>query len=484
MQRNRRIVNFGGNVRFTAPLYYSPETQEEVLEILRMHRSGKIRVAGSLHGWSASVVSPDALIDLSHFDTVEFRKDGDGLTVSAGGGAVIGDILSRLKSDTNYMLPTLGEVTVQTIAGAVSTGTHGSGMPSMSDFIERMTVAAYDPDSGEPVMYEWSKGDELLAARCALGCMGIVLEVTIRCVRDFKVEESVAEYGTIDEALAQEKEYPLQEFLLVPYLWKYFSFRRRKITGETESRLSQPLYRLYRFFGLDVATHALIKILVNLIGNPKLIRGFFKKGISPFLFRNTAVTDDAAVMLTRHHELYRHLEMELFIPSAHIRDAADAARQLIDFFAGQRKDTEGKLKTEIDALGLGADLTLLRGSYTQHYPLFFRKVLPDETLISMTGGAEAPFYTMSFFTYSTDMRNFFRMADFIADLFSRLYGALPHWGKYFPLDNGRIEPFYPNLGRFRELCRRVDPDGVFRNRFIERTLGFSRDEPAPESYSV
>lgn len=58
---------------------------------------------------------------------------------------------------------------------------------------------------------------------------------------------------------------------------------------------------------------------------------------------------------------------------------------------------------------------------------------------------------------------------------ARLYNARPHWGKYFSLGQDDIEILYPDLKNFREICRQLDPGGVFQNDFTREVLGFERD---------
>ena len=65
------------------------------------------------------------------------------------------------------------------------------------------------------------------------------------------------------------------------------------------------------------------------------------------------------------------------------------------------------------------------------------------------------------------------LGEFLACSMFRLFGARIHWGKWFPLDNDIVRQQYPQLDRFREICNEFDPDGIFRNKFISRTMGFA-----------
>ncbi|MFL5047547.1 MAG: D-arabinono-1,4-lactone oxidase, partial [Xanthobacteraceae bacterium] len=113
-------------------------------------------------------------------------------------------------------------------------------------------------------------------------------------------------------------------------------------------------------------------------------------------------------------------------------------------------------------------------TYVQHYPFFFRRILRDETLISMTSGATEPFYSISVFTYlpPEKRQHYYAFCTWLARCMTALFAARLHWGKHFPLGVAEIEPLYPGLERFRQLCRATDPNGVFRNDYTKRVLGF------------
>src|SRR6266851_1051184 len=172
------ITNFGGNVRFTPRHLYAPATEAEVLEILDRHARGKVRVIGALHSWSPAIVSENALVDLRHFDSVLVQRGtDDAVWATVGGGCRIKHLLRKLHDLADATLPSLGLITEQTIAGAISTATHGSGRHSLSHYMAEIRAAAFDPQTGQARVFVWNDGPALWAARCALGCMGIILSV-------------------------------------------------------------------------------------------------------------------------------------------------------------------------------------------------------------------------------------------------------------------------------------------------------------------
>lgn len=465
---------------FSPKYLYNPSSEKEVLDILNRHKDAKIRVRGSLHAWSDVVSSEDVIIDLKNIKNIIVEKDknGDSWT-TVSGGCVLSELTNYLNS-LGLTVPTLGAIQRQTIAGAISTGTHGSGNSSISHYIQEIRVAAYDSGSGRAKIYEFKEGDRLRAARCSLGCMGVILSVKFKCPKDYWIEEKTTVFENITEVLDGEKEYPLQQFGLLPFKWEFIAYQRRTTNNVPRGlgAFKMSLLKLADYLGTEVLTHFAIKLLANFSNKGAdggRIRWFYKDFITSFINPRTVANQSirALTLHTSHHDLFQHLEMEVFIPSVHIKKAAEAVRWVTSVFSDSRLNLPEEVVVDIKKAGMLEELIKNKGSYTQHYPLFFRRVLPDDTLISMTSGGQT-YYSLSFFTYlSPDKRErFYNYAGFMARLLLNLYDARLHWGKYFPLLNKDIERLYPNLPFFRQLCNSVDPKGVFRNKFTSQVLGF------------
>jgi FAD/FMN-containing dehydrogenase len=464
------ITNFGGNIRFTPRHLYTPTTDAEILAILDRHAHGKIRVVGALHSWSPAIVCDDAIVDMRHFDGVELQRGDDGeMYAIVGGGCRIKHLLDKLHRLGDVTMPSLGLITEQSIAGAISTATHGAGTHSLSHYIAEMRVAAYDPDNSKARIYTWKSGPELQAARCALGCMGVILSVRISCVPKYDVAETIVPCATLEEVLVSEREFPLQQFFLIPYLWSFF-VQRRAVTPACRLRrsLGAKLYRAWWYTNIDIGLHLVIKLLASVCKSPALIRFFYRRVLPKLILKNRTVIDRSEKMLVMEHELFKHLETEIFIPARHLRQATAFVQAVLQVFAGT--GDAGQIATELERIGMRKELEEKRGRFTHHYAVTFRRVLPDDALISMTGGAEEPWYAISFITYVEPRDDFYVMTSFLARSMAALFMARPHWGKHFPLGGTEVENLYPRLEEFRAHCRRVDPHGVFRNEFAQRVL--------------
>jgi L-gulono-1,4-lactone dehydrogenase len=434
------IRNFGRNVAFRPAILVEPRTEEEVLEILHEHSGKDIRCRGALHSWSRIAETTDVLMDLRHFDRVEIVARGGGgeekaARIRVGAGCTIRRILDCLEPH-GLTLPTLGAVTRQTIAGAIATGTHGSGKSSLSHFVEEVRLATYDA-GGRPVIRRVNGHDDLLAARCALGGLGVMLEVVLRARAAYRIEEEFVCVRDPGEAIAGRAEWPLQQFFVMPWKWRYYIYRRRPARKEAKLRRWRAFWRrLVLLLVIDVGQHALLKCLTLplawLLGD----------WVIRFFLRATPITqykrlDDSRHVLTLRHDLFRHVEMEVFVPQSELEPAIASVRELIE----------------------AADRT---GLWTHHYPVSFRYVLPDDTLLSMASG-DAPWVAISFFNYRrADSPDFQRFAAGVAAHFVEKYGARLHWGKYFPRDFQQERQRYPGCQRFDSVRDRYDPTKVFR----------------------
>jgi hypothetical protein len=165
------------------------------------------------------------------------------------------------------------------------------------------------------------------------------------------------------------------------------------------------------------------------------------------------------------------------------------------------------IAADLERIGMRGEIEPLRGTFTHHYAVTFRRVLADDAMIAtsspLSREGEAPaepldcnrssipadtessgsagaspsraeareaWYALSFITYVEPRDAFYAMASFLARSMAILFQARPHWGKYFPLTHADVECMYPRLDEFCAMCQRVDPHGVFRNEFVERVV--------------
>ncbi len=149
--------------------------------------------------------------------------------------------------------------------------------------------------------------------------MGIILAVRFRCIPRYDVEETIVPCATLEEVLAQESEFPLQQFYLIPHRWDFVVQRRRVAQDfRPRRRWSARLYRLWWFLFIDIGLHLAIKLMTSVLKSAALMRFFYRHVLSELILKNTTVVDHGERMLVMEHELFKHLEIEIFVPDRHL----------------------------------------------------------------------------------------------------------------------------------------------------------------------
>lgn len=409
---------------------------------------------------------PDVLVDLRHFDSVTVHA-GDNPQVEVGAGCQIWKLVEELQRH-GLTTPSLGLIKQQAIAGATATGTHGSGRHSLSHYVQSLRLATFDPQSGEPVVRTIDSGTELQAARCSLGALGIVLSVILPVRPQYQIEEHFRRYPTLAEVLAKEAEYDLQQFFLMPWRWDFFA-QHRRVVDRPRSGLA-PLYRLYWSVGMDRLFHIVIRLLARTSVRP-VTRAFFR-WVAPILVpRGWKVVDRSDRQLTMAHEKFRHIEIEVFVPFSRLAAAIQYVIWVLQYSSGEAAECNATFRKPLEASGDWALVERLKGRYHHHYPICIRKVLADDTLISMACGEE-PRYAISFISYAhpENRAGFQQFAEVLARTTARLFQARPHWGKVCPLGSLTLRELYPQFAEFRRIADQLDPKRQFRNPWLDRLL--------------
>ena len=470
MEKAKIVENFGRNLRFKPKHIYSPNNRVELIDILQKHNSGKIRVVASKHSWSGLIETEDVLIDMSHFDYIRIQEKNHETSVTVGAGCKVKQLLAVL-SRKGLTIPSVGLIAEQTIAGATATGTHGSGKHSLSHYIESLQLACFDETGKSAQIVNITEGESLQAGRCSLGCLGVVVEVTLPCIPQYFVQEKSTFCKTIEEVLVLEKQAPLQQFFLMPQSW-YFFAQERFVSPELSRRGFAAIYRIYWFLVIDLGMHLVMKLLVSILRSRRLVHIFFRSIVPSLVFQNWVVTDRSDRVLVMKHELFRHLEIEAFVVRSRVIEAASFVKDILQYADNSNHQLSELTIERLKKAQLLDSLSSIKGLFTHHYPICFRRIMPDDTLISMASGTSEDWYAISFITYQEPRDEFHALATFLANSMFELFQARIHWGKWFPQNSEQLNQLYPKMDRFRDVCSRYDPNGVFRNSFVEEKLGF------------
>lgn len=473
------IVNFGRNIRFQPSQYLEPGTEDEVLQALNAHPDRRFRAVGARHSWSTLLPAEDICISLKHLNSVKLTTHSNGRVVATvGGGCTIHRLLELLNHE-GLTLPTVGQITSQTVAGAVATATHGSGRYSLSHYMRGIRIAALS--NGKAVVHSFQRGPEMAAARCSLGSMGIILEVQFVCVAQYDVAETRVLAESMEQVAKLEYRNSIQEFQLVPF-WDEFEVvaRRSAKANDTSSGLKIWLQRVYRSVWYGIVFHMLIVLLGRYRERRGLVRWFYQRVYPRLLLRDRLAVDRSDRILTWTGDRFVHFETEIFVTESHLNEAVEFVRIAMRAFATRKVPVSESFARWVSEAGMTERLHQLRGTWTHHYPVCVRKVLPDDSLVSMSAGTEAC-YAFSFVTWEKDRRDFRNFSSFLTRTMASAFNARPHWGKHIDLKAEEVVQLYPKFGRFQRICRRIDPKRQFGNSFVDDLLQASTATDSDES---
>ncbi|MCU1508317.1 MAG: FAD-binding protein [Glaciihabitans sp.] len=409
--------NWAGNHTYGAASLLRPKTAAEVQDIIA--RGTRVRALGSRHSFSDLADTSGDLVSLEDFDPA-LEIDEDARTASFAPGLRYGDLGTLLQAK-GWAIHNLASLPHISIAGAVATGTHGSGDRNGN---LATAVAALEFVDGTGELVSLRRGDaEFDAAVVSLGALGIVTRMTLDIQPTFSVRQDTYAGLQWDALLAN-----FDAITSSAYSVSVFTSWIGDAVGSVwlKSRMDQPAppAALYGATILAEDRHMITEMEPTNTTPQGGLPGPWNDRLAHFKLEFTPSNGD-------------ELQSEFLVPRARALEAVEAVRELGESIAPILHITE--LRT------MSADSLWLSGAYeTDALGIHFTwKKLPDQ------------------------------VAPVLAQIEDRLLplGARPHWGKVFRAGVDKIAPLYPRFEEFLEVARRRDPKGLFRNAYLERTLG-------------
>lgn len=410
-------TNWGGNYEFRARRIVTPTTVDEVRDLIMQAQA--VRAVGTRHSFNDLADTDDLLISTTQLP-VPFRVNENGNTVTVGAGIRYGDLARRLDA-ASLALPNLASLPHISLSGALSTATHGSG-DALGNLATAVSGLCIVTGSGELV--ELSRDDrDFAGAVVALGALGVVTEVTLDVEPTFDVRQRVftgLDWSQLTEHFDQITGAAYNVSLFTtwdePTVSQIWLKERRGLENSAETE----------FFGARPATV-----------QQHMIRGMD--------VRNT--TEQLGVFGPWHERL------------AHFR---------FDFTPSNGAEIQSEyLLPRSRAVNA---ITALRDLAPRFAPLLYiseiRTVRADSLWLSTAYEMDA---VALHFTWHQDQDAVEAVLPDIETVLLPL-GARPHWGKLF-LDKDHVVPgLYPRLNDFAALTQKYDPEGRFRNSFMNRLL--------------
>jgi len=389
-----------------------------------------LRAAGSGHSYNDIVHSDGYIVSIGAMGAL-LDVDRDTGLVRVEAGMKLGALHRHLHS-YGLALPSLGEIDEQTVAGAIATDTHGSGLRfgSLSAQVASLQLVTAD---GSVIEVGDDDPETLHAASVGLGSLGIVTAVTLRCVPAFTLHQA-RHPERLDAVLsrldshADTHDHP--GLFVFPYARRALVIERNRVSLPPDPR---PAARAW---------------LQDVLIENRFVAGVCRAAgrapaTTPALTRAMAALGRPDIRVDSSHRIFTGAVL-FPVVSAEWGLPREAAAQAIVRLVG----------------------VFERDRFPVAMPFLCRWGAPSEAFLSPAHGRET-FYLEVLAHTGVAFEPMLRATE---DLMEEL-GGRPHWAKRFSVGAAELEPRYPGWERFAAARSRLDPEGRFANAFTERVLG-------------
>ncbi|WP_107658794.1 D-arabinono-1,4-lactone oxidase [Nocardia suismassiliense] len=424
-------VNWAGDQQCAPATIATPRTADEVAELLgRAGDAGQtVRVAGAGHSFTDAVLTDGVLLDLRNLNRV--------LDVDAATGRVRVEAGITLNAASNALhehglaFPNLGDIDVQTVAGATATATHGTGgaLQNLSAALHSIELMLADGSRVE--LNAETDPEGWRAARVSVGALGVVTAATLQLVPSF-VLEGVERPVPVEDILAD-----LDSHIDTNDHFEFYMFAHSPVAMTKRNNAvdlaEQPRGKAVDWFADMLMSNYTFDALCKL--------GRWQPRLVPLIHRGAAYAGSYRRQVDRSYRVFasprliRFTEMEYAIPREH---SAAAIREIKE------------LSTRFDT----------------PMPIEVRWVAPDDAFLSPATGRDTCYIAVHQYR-GMAYEPYFRACEAVFDK----YNGRPHWGKRHFQTADTLRGRYPDWDRFAEVRRRFDPKGRFSNGYLNRVLG-------------
>jgi FAD-linked oxidoreductase len=427
----RAWTNWGRVERAHPALLARPTTIDQVVAVVRTARERglTVKAVGAGHSFTAIAATEGIMVDLSGLDGL---LAVDEVTLGAGTNLYQ---LPALLAPFGLALENMGDIDRQTIAGATSTGTHGTGA-DFRGLAAQITGAVLVTADGGVLHVDAARNSELLpAVRLGLGALGIVVELTIQCVPAFllhAVEHPEGFDEVLDDFAARSTASDHFEFYWWPHTDRVMTKRNTRLPGDAPR---DPISPFGNFVEERVMSNGALALMCRL--------GHLAPELTPRINRLATRVYGDREYTDHSHEVFtaprnvRFREMEYAIPLRAVPEAVRAVRSLIE-----------------------------RSDWRISFPVEVRVAASDDNWLSTAQG-RASGYIAVHRHISDDHLPYFREVEAIM----RSFEGRPHWGKIHFQDAASLAPRYEHFADFVAARDRLDPGRLFANPYLERVLG-------------
>lgn len=417
-------TNWAGNLTYRTDSLYTPKSVEETQQIVKS--CAKLKALGARHSFNAIADSDAHQISLVHLDSM--AVDPAARSVTVGAGVKYGQLAPWL-DEQGFALHNLASLPHIGVVGACSTATHGSGVKNgnLSTAVAAIELVTAD---GKIVQLSRAKdGERFTEAVVGLGGLGVVTKITLNVQPAFQMRQVVYENLSMDQL-----EHNLDAIFGSGYSVSLFTdWQNHRIAQVWIKSIAAPQHERApewriapEFYGATAA----------------------KQKLHPLPGHDATPCTEQMGIVGPWYERMPHFRMN-FTPSS-------GAEIQTEYFVPRAKGYEAILAVE-----------QLRDRITPHlFVTELRAIAADDLAMS-------PAYQQDcmaiHFTWKPESDEIQKVLPLIEERLAP-FNAKPHWGKVFTMPPARLRQVYANTPRFQALLKQYDPQGKFRNQFLDTNI--------------
>jgi xylitol oxidase len=418
--QDEKLKNWAGNLEYSTNKIDYPKSVEEVQRLVKKY--SKVKVLGTRHCFNRIADSKDNFISLKEMNKMISLNTAES-TVTVEGGMKYGELCPIL-NDKGFALHYLASLPHISVAGAISTATHGSGVKN-KNLSSAVSGLEFVTANGDVIHLSKKDGEKFNAAVVGLGALGVITKVTL----DIQPAYMMRQYVYEQLPLQQLKEH-FDEIMSAGYSVSLFTDWQSENINEVwiKSLVSDASNSKTKteFFGAKPATknvHPIIELSAENCTEQMGVPGVWYERLPHFKMGFTPSSG-------------KELQAEYFVPHQHAIDAILAVKRM------------GK---EIGPHLFISEIRAIDGDNLWMSPCYKQ---PSVTI---------------HFTWKQEW-------DAVINLLPQIekelapFNAKPHWGKLFTINASRFKQLYENMQNFKHAIAQYDPGGKFRNEFLEKNI--------------
>jgi FAD-linked oxidoreductase len=423
------MKNWAGNLIFSPSKTHSPKNTDEIKKIIKEAIEGQnvIRTRGTAHSWTGLFETNQIFIDLDHMQGLIDVNQSE-KTIKAFAGTKL-SLFGEEGFKHELAMANQGDINKQSLAGATSTGTHGTGINLQSVANQIIALTLIDGHGNEIEINENSPFFN--AARLSLGSLGIISDITMKLVPSYKLKVRTF-HEPIDEAIKFCEDRLYKNRHLEMFYFPVGDWSLTKIMNETNEDVTpKTMFHTINEKIIENWLYIQLNKIASSTGRYKLI----DKVMQTFVSSEEKVDWSHRAFPTERD--VKFMEMEYNLPIEKFHSVFSEIRQAIK-----------------------------NNNFQTLLPIEIRFVKKDSIWLSPAFERDSVYFAIH--TYITEeYRPYF---DCIEAIFKKHHGR-PHWGKWHTLKKDDFLKVYPKFEDFMKVRNEFDPHGIFLNNHLKEIFG-------------